>query len=284
MSAKRKFDFRNLNIPVVAGTIGIHFLAIFAFFYVTFDAIMIFIFLSCLSGWIGIGVCYHRLLTHSSFKTPKWFMYLLTIIGSLAWQGGPITWVGKHRLHHKYADTDQDPHTPKHGFAWAHVFWVMFRDEEGKDPKEAAKDLVRDKGIYLIDKFYLIPQIILTIFLFAFGVWYKNLYTAVAWTVWGVGVRTVAVYHITWFVNSASHTWGYRSFNTNDTSTNNWWVAYLSGGEGWHNNHHADQRCAAHGRRWWEFDPVFRFIKLLSFVGLAYNIIGVSDKEISDTL
>ncbi|MBI2049861.1 MAG: fatty acid desaturase [Candidatus Staskawiczbacteria bacterium] len=277
MLLKKKFSFKDLNVSVVIGTISMHLLAVFAFYYVTFGSILIFIFLGWLTGWVGIGVCYHRLLTHSSFKTPKWFMYLLATIGSLAWQGGPIIWVGNHRLHHQHADTDKDPHTPKHGFTWAHMFWLFLKNAVGKDPRDAAKDLTKDKGICFINKFFLAPQIFLAIFLFAFGLWYENLYTAIAWTIWGIGVRTVVVYHVTWFVNSTSHTWGYRSFDTNDTSTNCWWVAYLSGGEGWHNNHHAHQRCAAHGRKWWEFDPVFRTIQILSFFGLAYDIISAPD-------
>src|SRR5690606_841284 len=96
-----------------------------------------------LTGAIGVTLTYHRLLTHRSFKTPKWFEYVLTIIGCLAWQGGPIQWVGNHRIHHKHSDEDLDPHTPNHGFGWSHMFWCMHKQPEGRKGRDAAKDLQR---------------------------------------------------------------------------------------------------------------------------------------------
>ena len=276
MTIKQTCEFN--PIPAT-GIIAVHLLALLAFFYVSKGAIILCIVLFWLSGWIGIALCYHRLLTHYSFKTPKWFKCVLIIIGNLAWQGGPIKWVGNHRLHHRYSDTDQDPHSPKHGFSWAHVFWLFYKEPEGRDPLMAAGDLLKDKGICLIDKFFWVPQVFLTIILCIVGIILGGTKEAITLVVWGIGVRTILVYHITWFVNSASHTWGYKNKKVSDNSRNLWWVALFSGGEGWHSNHHAYPSCASHGRRWWEFDPVFITIWLLSLVGLTSHINTPSDDK-----
>ena len=267
-------------IPIsIFGIIITHLIATLAFFYVSKSAVIICIVLTWLTGWVGIALCFHRLLTHRSFKTPKWFEYVLTIIGTMAWQGGPIHWVGVHRIHHKESDTSLDPHTPRHGFAWAHIFWLFYKDKNGRDAYGSAKDLLRDNGLVLIDRFFWIPQALLTLLLFSVGMIIGGLNEALCWVAWGIGVRTVLVYHSTWFVNSASHTWGYRNTKTRDHSTNLWWVALLSGGEGWHSNHHAQPSSAAHGIKWWEFDPTYLTIKCLSFVGLASHIIKPSKND-----
>lgn len=220
----------------------------------------------------GINICYHRLLTHRSFKTPKWFEHVLTIIATTNGQGGPAMWVGGHRIHHQHSDQDGDPHSPTHGFTWAHIFWVLIRSPEGRDPKLAARDLLRNPITRLIDRYFWVPQFLVIPLLFGLGWWYGDVNTGVSWIVWGVGVRTAMIYHFTWFVNSACHTWGYRNFETTDNSTNNWWVALVSWGEGWHNNHHHDQGSAAHGMRWYEFDLTYWTIRALANVGLAWDI------------
>jgi stearoyl-CoA desaturase (delta-9 desaturase) len=225
-----------------------------------------------LTGGLGICLCYHRLLTHRSFKTPKWFEYFLTILGTMCWQGGPIKWVGEHRIHHKHSDHDEDPHSPKHGFNWAHALWCVTKCPEGYKPREAAKDLQRDPGLAFIDKHHYIWQFILAGLFMGVGTLVGGWMMGLSWVVWGVCVRTVFTFHATWFVNSAAHTWGYRNYETTDDSRNNWWVALLSFGEGWHNNHHASQRAAAHGRRWFEFDITYLTIRVLGLFGLAREI------------
>jgi stearoyl-CoA desaturase (delta-9 desaturase) len=150
--------------------------------------------------------------------------------------------------------------------------WLLYAAPEGENPRDAALDLQRDRGIALIDRLFFLPQILLTAFLFGFGWWIGGTETALAWIVWGIGVRTTAVYHTTWAVNSAAHTWGYRTYDTPDRSTNLLWLSWISAGEGWHNNHHHNQRAANHGRRWWELDLTFRLIQILSLVGLARDI------------
>ncbi len=231
-----------------------------------------------LAGGLGICLCYHRLLTHRSFQTSKPVEYFLTILGTLSWQGGPIRWVGTHRIHHAESDGPDDPHSPQHGFTWSHIFWCFYKWPDGRDPFHVTRDLQRDKFLVLIDKYFYIPQFFLAAILFALGWWVLGdtlggWQGGLCWVVWGVAVRTVFTYHATWFVNSASHTWGYRNFKTGDGSKNNWWVALLSFGEGWHNNHHAQQRSAAHGMRWWEIDTTWWVILLMEKLRIAKRVV-----------
>lgn len=272
----RTINPKQLDWPVVVGIAAMHLGCLLAPFYFSWSGLVVALILYWLTGAIGITLCYHRLLTHRSFTTPKWFEYLLTTIACLAWQGGPVQWVGVHRLHHRYSDEELDPHSPKHGFTWAHMFWCMHKQPEGRDPSAAAKDLSRDPGMRLIDKYFWVPQLVLVGLIYAAGHWAAHLgfeTSGLSWLLWGVCVRTVVVYHATWFVNSASHTWGYRNYDTKDISTNLWWVALLSFGEGWHNNHHAHQRSAAHGLRWFEFDLTYWTIRFLGLIGLAQDIV-----------
>jgi stearoyl-CoA desaturase (delta-9 desaturase) len=226
-------------------------------------------------GGLGICLCYHRLLTHRSFKTPRVVEYFLTLLGTTCWQGGPIKWVGTHRIHHKHSDGEEDPHSPHHGFNWAHIFWCMMKEPPDYFPRDAAKDLQRDKVMVLIDKYHYVPQFAVAAFLMVIGWAIGGPLLGLAWVVWGVCIRTIFTFHATWFVNSAAHTWGYQTHETGDDSRNNWWVALLSFGEGWHNNHHHSQRTAAHGQRWWEIDLTYWTIKAMSWVGLAREIVPV---------
>jgi stearoyl-CoA desaturase (delta-9 desaturase) len=268
-------DWSNLNWTVIIGIGAMHVIALFAVFPALFSwsGLGLFVLFFWVSGGLGITLCFHRLLTHHSFRTPKWFKYFLTSCGCLAWQGGPITWVGTHRLHHQHSDSDHDPHSPTHGFTWSHILWTLHRKLEGIHAWDAAKDLQKDEGIVFLDKYFWLPQAVLAAALFGVGFWIGGVWLGLSWVVWAVAFRTIAVYHTTWFVNSASHTWGYKNYETTgEQSTNLWWVALLSWGEGWHNNHHAHPRSAAHGLRWFEIDPTYWTIKLLSWVGLAKSV------------
>ena len=265
---------RGYHWPIVIALGGMHVLALAALVpaFFTWSGLIIFAVMVWVTGGLGITLCFHRLLTHRSFKTPKWMEYFLTVCGCLAWQGGPLQWVGMHRLHHKHSDTDHDPHSPEHGFTWAHIVWMLREDVDGRKGEDAAKDLARDPVMRFLDKYLWLPQLVLAIALLAIG-WAVGGWTmGVSWVVWGVFLRIVFVYHTTWFVNSAAHTWGYQTYDTGEGSTNLWWVAILSFGEGWHNNHHAKPRAAAHGRKWYELDPTYWTIRLMSLVGLAKDI------------
>jgi stearoyl-CoA desaturase (delta-9 desaturase) len=269
-------EWNNLSWPVIIGIGAMHVIALGAFIPGMFSlsGLLIGLVLVWVTAGLGITLCYHRLLTHRSFKTPKWFEYVLTVCGCLAWQGGPVTWVGVHRLHHKHSDSEHDPHSPQHGFTWAHMLWTLHDKIEGINGHDAAKDLLRDTGLRLLDKYFWVPQFVLTVALFGIGALIGGWQLGLSWIVWAVAVRVVFVYHGTWFVNSAAHTWGYQNYEeTGEKSTNLWWVALWSFGEGWHNNHHAHPRSAAHGLRWFEFDLTYWTIRALSVVGLAKQIV-----------
>ncbi len=262
-----------LDWTVITGISALHIFALAAPFTFTWSGFGLFLLGWYITGGLGIVLCYHRLLTHRSFKCPKWFEYFLTASACAAWQGRPTQWVGTHRIHHKHSDTEHDPHSPEHGFTWSHIFWTLFKSPEGVKADDAAKDLLRDKGLAFLNKWFVLPQLVVSAVLVGAGYAIGGWELAASWFVWGVAVRTVFVWHVTWFVNSASHTWGYRNFETKEHSTNLWWVALLSFGEGWHNNHHAQQRSAAHGMRWFEFDPTYYTIKLMEKVGLAWDVV-----------
>lgn len=263
LATVRKFDTKT-----TVWLVFIHIGCLFAPFTFTWPAFWVAAFLFWISGGIGIDLCFHRLLTHRSFKVPKWLEYGLTICGCLSAQRSPIYWVARHRLHHAEADKDLDPHSPRHGFWWAHMIWPMMDlrvADENEFYKNYAPDLARDPGHRWIQKTHELWPVLAAALLFAVGGW--------PFLVWGFFVRSAMVYHTTWIVNSGCHLWGYRNYKINDDSTNNWVVALLTFGAGWHNNHHAHQAVANHGHhRWWEIDANYLTIKTLEFFGLASNI------------
>ena len=251
---------------IAAGIAIIHLGALLAFFHFSWSAFWTFIALQLVTG-IGITLCYHRLLTHRSFQVPKWLEYVLTLCGVLALQGGPIKWVSTHRVHHAFSDRPNDPHSPNKGFWWAHMLWLFAWEDQLDNPEKYIKfvpDLARDRGQMLLEKFSTVLNFAFGGLLFAIGGW--------AMLAWAFFARLVFVYHGTWLVNSASHLWGYQTYDTNEGSRNNWWVAMLSYGEGWHNNHHAYPHSAAHGLRWWEVDVTYLVIRFLGWCGLATRI------------
>lgn len=250
---------------------ALHVGALLAFVpaYFTWEALGVCLILHWLTGGIGICMTYHRLLTHRSFATrPKALEYVLTAFGCCASEGGPIGWVADHRRHHAHSDEEEDVHSPNRGFGWAHMFWWMTPDITSEHTPEYyqrwAPDLYKDPVLRWMDKYFILFPILMGAGLYAIG--------GMPWLVWGFFVRTILVLHTTWLVNSASHIWGYRSHETRDQSTNLWWVALVTYGEGWHNNHHAFQTSAAHGLRWWEVDPTYMAIRFLSYFGLTYAI------------
>lgn len=247
--------------------VGLHLGAIPALFMFSWKALAVSLFLWWVAGSLGIGMSYHRLLTHRSYRVPKWVEYFLTICATLAMEGGPIFWVATHRRHHKHSDQAGDPHSPRDGRWWSHMGWILAPSAERNDPalmQRYAPDLYRDRFYRLLDRFFLVPTIILGFILYAIGGW--QLVT------WGVFLRLVFGLHSTWFVNSAAHIWGSRRFETTDDSRNNWWVALITFGEGWHNNHHAHPTAARHGLAWYELDLNWMGIRALQLMGLARSV------------
>ena len=244
-----------------------HVGAVAALFFFSWKAVLLAGFLYWVSGSLGIGIGYHRLLTHRGYKTPTWVEYCLTTCAVLALEGGPIFWVATHRIHHQHSDRDGDPHSPRDGKWWAHVGWILVGKSMHHDTKTLARyvpDLAKDRFHVWITKYHYVPMIVLGLALLAIG--------GVPFLLWGVFFRTVFGLHATWLVNSATHVWGSRRFHTRDDSTNSWWVALLSFGEGWHNNHHAHPVSARHGLKWYEVDFNWYGIWVLSKLGLARDI------------
>lgn len=271
MQTASKSRFR-LNWPHIFWIALIHVGALVAPFTFSWSGLAVCLGLYVVTG-LGVTMGYHRLLTHRSFKTPRIVEYFLTVLGTLANQGGPLQWVATHRVHHAHSDEEGDPHSPRHGGWWAHMFWWMRFDPVIDDPRfrlQYVRDLVKYPFHRFLEHCHFVLPLLLAVLLFTLGEVCGGL--GLSWLIWGIFVRTTLVYHATWLVNSATHLWGYRSHQTGDDSTNLWWVALVSFGEGWHNNHHAFQRSARHGLRWWELDVTYLMIRLMSFVGLAREI------------
>ncbi len=247
--------------------IAFHIGAVVAIFFFSWPAFLLAMFLWWIAGGLGVGVGYHRLLTHRGYKTPKWVEYFLTVCATLALEGGPIFWVATHRKHHQCTDKAGDPHSPREGGLWAHVGWLLTGEVMHNDSANLlpyVPDLRKDKFYVWISHWHWVPITLLGIILLAAGGW--------KFLLWGIFFRTVLGLHSTWLVNSATHMWGSRRFPTGDTSRNSFWVALLTFGEGWHNNHHAHPQSSRHGLAWYELDLNWYAIFTLRMVGLAWDV------------
>jgi stearoyl-CoA desaturase (delta-9 desaturase) len=240
-----------------------------------------------LYGMFGITLCYHRLLTHQGFTCPKWLEHCFAVLGVCCLQDTPARWVAVHRLHHQHSDEQADPHSPLVNFFWAHMGWVLVRHREHSRLtffEQYARDILRDPFYLALERklawFWVYWLHALTYFAAGLasgrltgGTWLAGLQFGISLLVWGVFFRTVFVWHATWAVNSVTHVLGYRNYETTDASRNFWPVALVGYGEGWHNNHHADQRAAAHGHKWWEIDMTYATICLMERFGLARDVV-----------
>jgi stearoyl-CoA desaturase (delta-9 desaturase) len=260
--SRQNINWKNLSIVTT-----FHLLAIPALFMFSWKNVAAMIIGNWIVGSLGIGLGYHRLLTHRSFKAPKWLEYTLTVFGAMAIQDDAPKWVATHRIHHKFTETDKDPHSTRPGFWWAQIGWILLgtaNDHNQATLKKYVPDLMKDKFHARLAKYYYVPLIVSAFVLYAVGGW--------SMVLWGVFVRVVVGWHTTWFVNSLSHIFGKRPFATNDDSTNNWFVALLTFGEGWHNNHHAFPTSARHGLKWYQFDMNWLTIRLFKKLGWAKQI------------
>jgi stearoyl-CoA desaturase (delta-9 desaturase) len=244
-----------------------HLAAIAALFFWSWSGLISAIILYWVAGSLGIGMGYHRLITHRGYRVPKLVEYFLVTCATLSLEGGPIQWVVTHRIHHAHTDRTGDPHTPRDGGWWAHVGWILrgtAQDHDEATVKRYAPDLITDRYYNLLNRFYYVPLIVLSVLLLVLGGWSVLL--------WSVFLRVTVALHATWFVNSATHMWGRKRFETGEDSRNSWWVALLTFGEGWHNNHHAYPTSARHGLRWYEFDINWLGIYVLQLLGVARAI------------
>ena len=244
-----------------------HIGAVVSLFMFSWKALAVAVLLWWVAGSLGVGMGWHRLLTHRGYKTPRIVEYFLTLCGTLSLEGGPIYWVVTHRIHHAHTDAPGDPHSPRDGGWWAHMGWILTGTAQQYDDEVLARyapDLVKDRVHVWMNRLYWLPLVFLGIALLALGGW--------SYLMVGIFFRVTFNLHATWLVNSATHMWGSRRFATRDDSTNNWWVALLTFGEGWHNNHHAHPTAARHGLAWYEIDINWWGIRILKFLGLAKGI------------
>jgi len=236
---------------------------------------------------VGIGMTYHRLLTHRGYRVPHWMETFLTMCGTLALEGGPIFWVATHRVHHQNSDDEGDPHTPHDGAWWAHAGWIVSGRALHSETAllgRYAPDLTRDRMHVWFSKYHWVPLTLVGFLQLGIGAAVApeghRLVGALGMMLWGTFLRVTLGLHATWLVNSATHMFGSRRFETKDDSRNSWWVALLTGGEGWHNNHHAHPVSARHGLTWYEFDINYYGIWLMEKIGLAKKVqVAKFDRE-----
>lgn len=251
---------------VIVPMIALHLLTLLVLVPGTFSlcAVGVAVLLHTLTIGFGISMGFHRLASHRSFQVPKWLEYSLIVCGTLAGQGAVLGWVGYHRAHHLYVDQPRDPHDSTRGLWWSHVSWLMHTVPLQPELPRLTQDIADDPVYQFCHQHYLMMQLALGALLYLLG--------GFPFVVWGIFVRLFVGFHSTCFVNSVCHKFGYRTHQTRDRSTNCWWVAFLTFGEGWHNNHHACQSSARYGWQWWEIDLVWQAIRGLQILGLATKV------------
>jgi stearoyl-CoA desaturase (delta-9 desaturase) len=225
----------------------------------------------------GVTAGYHRGLAHASFRAKRVTQFVLAFLGALATQGGPLWWSSHHRNHHRYTETPRDVHSPKQrGFWYAHMGWMM--DKQCFETSATnIRDLHRYPELKVIQRYYVAVIVGQILFFFALGAGIAWAYPAsgtsgIQMVVWGYFISTVLLWHATFMVNSVCHIWGRRTWKSGDSSTNNWLVATLTLGEGWHNNHHMYAYSARHGLRWWQLDITWLMLRLFSKLGIVWDL------------
>jgi len=256
--------------------IGLH-VACLAIPWVGFSWVAVVVFLA--SFWIrmfAITAFYHRYFAHRTFKVGRITQFLFGVLGATATQRGPLWWAAHHRLHHKQADTEHDPHAPRHGFLWSHMGWFLSRKHLATETDQIP-DLMVYPELRWLDRFDLIVPVIYAACMFALGAclarWAPGLGTD-GWQmlVWGYFLSTVVLIHSTLLINSMAHVVGTRRYETRDDSRNNWLLALLTLGEGWHNNHHHYPGSARQGFYWWEIDISYYVLCMMARLGLVRDL------------
>jgi stearoyl-CoA desaturase (delta-9 desaturase) len=258
---------KKINWPIIVVLTVLHVGALAALFMFSWKVFAASVFLYWMATGLGISMGYHRLHTHRSYKIPRWLDYFFAFCGTLTLEGGPIFWVATHRIHHQFSDKPGDPHSPRDGAWWSHIGWLLVGESKHNNTKQMAKyapDLARDPFYVFLNEYHWASVVAMAGLLYAIG--------GLPLFLWGTCLRITFGLHATWLINSATHMWGKRRFDTRDDSRNNWLVALISFGEGWHNNHHAHPSSARHGLTWYEFDPSWIQIKILKFFGVAKAI------------
>jgi stearoyl-CoA desaturase (delta-9 desaturase) len=259
------------NWPVIGFMVAVHALALVALLprFWSAQAVATLVILYWVTACLGVTIGYHRLLSHRSFRVPRWLERFFATCGALSCQHGPIDWVGLHRHHHKFSDTDADHHDSNKGFWWSHMGWMFITVPALAAVPRLTGDLALDPYHRWLNRWFLALQLPLAGLLF----WIGTITGAGGWALvlWGIPLRLAVVYHVTWLVNSATHAWGDSVHASGDRSRNNPWVAALTFGEGWHNNHHAFPHSARQGFGN-QIDLTWQHIRLLRALGLATQV------------
>jgi stearoyl-CoA desaturase (delta-9 desaturase) len=262
--------YQDIDYPILAWMIIVHLLAIAALPFFSWQNLAVLLITHYVMTSWGIGIAYHRMLSHRALKMPKFWERIFATIGVLNLQGSPLRWIATHRVHHAFSDTDRDPHNSHRGFWFSHLGWMLrnkpaFNNED--EMRRFARDIAKDPYYKWLESFA--NQTLLQV-IFGMILWATLGFGAM---MWGIFLRIVIVYHCTWLINSATHQWGYQTYkDSNDSSRNNWWATLFTWGEGWHNNHHKFAHLANMGHRWWEIDFSMMVIRLLQWVGIAYDV------------
>ncbi len=262
-----RLNAKNIDWASLIWITAMHVGAIAAPFYFTWTAFGVAVFLHWMTLSIGICLGYHRFLSHKSMRLRAPVEFFTTLCGVLSGEGTPLAWAATHRLHHQQSDKIGDPHSPLDGPWWSHIMWLFAkrsREEQEALYSRYVPELKDRKVLRMFEKSYGLWLFGTGFALFAIG--------GLPLLLWALCARMTYAYHSTWLVNSATHLWGYRNYDTRDESRNLWWVALVSYGEGWHNNHHAHPSNARAGHKWWEVDPTYWIIKGLKATGLAYDV------------
>ncbi len=277
---------RRINWRYVSAVGSYHLLALLALhpWFFSWSGVALAVIGVYVFGAAGINLCYHRLLSHRSFSCPLWIEHTFAVIAVCCLEDTPAKWVATHRLHHHRADDQADPHSPLVNLFWAYMGW-LFIENTDLNRRVAydryARDVIRDKFYRWIERAIVWILLAQSVLYFAVGflvglslggTFNEALQFGASLWLWGVVIRTILVWHITWCGNSFPHQFGYRNYETNDNSRNNMLVAIITSGEGWHNNHHAEPNSASNQRRWWEIDLTFQLLRLLVLLGLAWDV------------
>ncbi len=262
------------NLPFLI----LHLGCLLAFWTGVTPAALAIMILTLVPRMFGLTAGYHRYFSHRSFKTSRGFQWVLALLGASSIQKDPLWWAAHHRHHHRFADTDFDAHSPsRRGFFWSHVGWVLCKKNADLKPNALVPDFMAYPELVYLNRHQKTVPLIYLGLIIVLGFYLEKAFpdlrtSALTTVVWGFFISTILLHHATFFVNSASHIWGSRRFKTPDTSRNNWWVALLTMGEGWHNNHHRFPSSERQGFYWWELDMTHLGLKLLSFLGLVWDL------------
>jgi stearoyl-CoA desaturase (delta-9 desaturase) len=262
-----QLNWKNIDWVTLVWMVAIHAGCLAAPFFFTWEAIGIALVAHWLTASVGVCLGYHRYLSHKSLKLTRPAEFVVLFCSVASGQGSPLMWSATHRLHHQRSDQEGDPHSPLEGGWWSHILWLFVNhtpEQRALLYRRYIPDLVDRPIMQFYERFYGVCLIGIAVALYAIA--------GLPGVLWGVCVRMTWAYHCTWFVNSATHLWGYRNYDTRDESRNLWWVALIAFGEGWHNNHHAHPHTARAGHRWWEIDTTWWLIRGLRAVGLATEV------------